>query len=343
MKRTIHILAALAVLASGAGCHEKPHEDALAFPGLPPAAVKVQRVEPQRIVATEEVVGTVQAKIHASIEAKVNARIEELPVAPGSEVTEGEVLAVLDDREIRARLEQAIAQRDQAFRDTERLRHLLSLNAVSRQDFETAESRHRVAVAAVNEAETMLGYTKVTAPFSGVITRKFAEVGDLPAPGKPLLQLEDPSLYRLEADVPEALIGKIELGSKLKVRVSHLEQEFEGQVSEIAPAADRASRTFLVKMDLPNAQGLRSGLFGRVAIPVQEVMALRVPRQAVVKRGQLEFVFVPSDGEAVMRIVKTGRLCGDDVELISGVEAGETVVVEGASQLRDGQPLEVGP
>ena len=109
-----------------------------------------------------------------------------------------------------------------------------------------------MANGAVVEAETLLSYTKVTAPFAGVITRKHADVGDLATPGKPLLDMEDSRALRLEADVPEAIVGKLALGDKLPVRVSALEKELEGVISEIAPAADSGSRTFLVKLDLPN-------------------------------------------------------------------------------------------
>ena len=198
-----------------------------------------------------------------------------------------------------------------------------------------------MAQAALVEAETMQGYTKVTAPFAGVITRKHADVGDLATPGKPLLEMEDSTALRLEADVPEAVVGRLTLGDKLPVRISALETELEGVISEIAPAADSGSRTFLVKLDLTGTSGLRAGQFGRVAMPVGETSALRVPATAMVQRGQMEIVFVVSDGKAQLRIVKTGKRIGGEVELVSGVEAGEKVVIEGTAGLGDGQTVEV--
>jgi len=115
----------------------------------------------------------------------------------------------------------------------------------------------------------------------------------------------------------------------------------EGVVSEIAPATDPGSRTFLVKLDLPVTPSLRAGQFGRVAMPVGGTSALRVPASAVVVRGQMELVFVVSEGKARLRIVRTGKHVGGDVELVSGVEAGETLVIENVSDLVDGQPLQV--
>jgi RND family efflux transporter MFP subunit len=236
-----------------------------------------------------------------------------------------------------------VAVRQQAEADLKRLASLYEQKILSPAEFDSAQARARISTASLAEAETLLGYTKVTAPFSGVITRKYADVGDLATPGKPLLEMEDSTALRLEADVPEAVVGKLKLGDKLPVRISALENGLEGIVSEIAPAADPNSRTFLVKLDLPNVPGLRAGQFGRVAMPVGETSALRVPISAVVQRGQMEIVFVVSDGKAQLRLVKTGKRIGDEVELVSGVSAGEKIVTENAAGLIDGQPLTVKP
>ena len=331
----------LLVVLSSTGC--RPRQEPSGPQHSPPAIVRVQTVESRKHLAGEEVVGTVRAKLRASIESKVSGRIEKMLVAPGQSVKAGELLVQLDAREIQARLDQALALREQSGRDTERLRRLLTQNAVSRQEFETVESRHQVAIASVAEAETMLGYTEVVAPFAGVVTRKLADVGDLASPGRPLLEMDDPTALRLEADVPESLIGRVQLGARLDVRVATEDKPIQAVVSEIAPAADPASRTFNVKLDLPTSAGFRAGQFARVTVPVSEGETLRVPVSALVQRGQLEIVFVADNQQAQMRIVKTGKRGSNEVELMSGVEAGERVVVEGAGQLRDGQPLEVRP
>lgn len=335
--------AALALLALvlSTGC--RPRQEPRNAGHLPPTIVRVQTVESKKHLASEQVVGTVRAKLRASIEAKVSGRIEKLLVAPGQSVKAGELLVQLDSREIQARLDQALTLREQSGRDTERLRRLLTQNAVSRQEFETVESRHRIAAASVTEAETMGGYTKIVAPFAGVVTRKLADVGDLASPGRPLLEMDDPTALRLEADVPESLIGRVQLGASLNVRVAAEDRPIQAVVSEIAPAADPTSRTFNVKLDLPASAGLRPGQFARVSVPVSESETLRVPMSALVQRGQMELVFVVADRQAQMRIVKTGKRIGSEMELVAGMEAGEQVVVEGASLLRDGQPVEVKP
>lgn len=339
MKNRIFITVGLLVLC--ASCGRKSEQ--VQAPVLPAATVRAQVLESKQRVATEEVVGTVRAKLRSVIAAKISGRIERLFVVPGQQVKAGESLADIDAREVQARYDQAVALRQQAESDLKRLTSLFEQKILSQAEFDNAQARARIAVAGVAEAETMLGYTKVTAPFAGVITRKHADVGDLASPGKPLLDMEDSTALRLEADVPEAVIGRLKLGDKLPVRIAALEAELEGVISEIAPAADPNSRTFLVKLDLPTTAGLRAGQFGRVAMPVGETKALRVPRSAVVQRGQMELVFVINDGRAQLRLVKTGKRVGDEIELVSGVEAGEKIVADQATGLLDGQPLTVAP
>jgi RND family efflux transporter MFP subunit len=342
MKKTLLPLAtgfALAAAALLPGCGKKIPE-AVPEQKLPTATVRVQTVESLKRVATEEVIGTVRPKRSASISANVSGAIEQMLVAPGQSVKAGELLVQIDAREIQARLDQAQAVRDQAQKDTERFKTLIQQNAVTQQEFEAVQSRFRIAEATVAEARTMLGYSKIVAPFDALVTAKRADVGDLAAPGKPLLELEDPTALRLEADVPEALLGKIELNDKLAVRVPSANLSLEAVVTEIAPAADPVSRTFRVKLDLPPAAGLRSGQFGRVAVPVAEISALRAPSGAVVVRGQMEIAFVIVNQRAQLRLVKTGKFLDGEVEIVSGLSPGEQLVVAGAAQLLDGQPVE---
>lgn len=327
---------ALAV-ACLAGC--RPATPAPPAAALPAATVRVQTIVRKTRPATEDVIGTVRAKLHAVIEAKVTGRIELLRVVPGQDVAAGELLIQLDAHELQSQLDQAQAVRQQADADLKRYTTLLDQKISSQSEFDTAQSRARVATAAVTEAETMLGYTKITAPFAGVITRKAADVGDLATPGKALLEMEDARALRLEADVPQAVIGNLKLGDTLPVHISDLPDTLTGTISEISPTADPNSRTFLVKLDLPTVTGLRTGQFGRVVMPVGETAALRCPATAIVQRGQMEIAFVAVHGHAELRLIKTGKHTGDEVEVVSGLDAGEKVVVTDVTQLRDGQPL----
>ncbi len=335
MKFSRSLLTLIAALALGA-CHSKKET---APESLPPVAVRTVVVESKERPSSEEVVGTVRAKLRAAIEAKVSARIEALLVAPGQMVKAGDLIAQLDPREIQAKLDQALALREQATRDLARGRELRDKKITTQADFDAVQARASVAEGAAREMETMLGYTKVVAPFDGIVTRKLADVGDLAAPGKSIIEMEDPSALRFEADVPEALIGNIKPSAKLPVQVAEGAAPIEGTVVEVAPVADAASRTFLVKLDLPPTEGARSGQFGRVWVATGESKSIRVPASAVVTRGQMECVFVVVNEHAQLRLVRTGKHAAGEVEILAGLSSGDRVVSGGAASLRDGQPV----
>ena len=330
----------IALLITLSGCHAKKESAAIETPPVP---VRVAVVTNKARTANEEVVGTVRPKLQSVIEAKVSGRIETLAVAPGQKVKAGDLLAQLDAREIQAKLDQARALRDQATRELERARKLFEQKITSQAEFDAVQSRERVAAGAAAEAETARGYTKIVAPFDGVVTRKLADVGDLAAPGKPIVEMEDPDALRFDAGMPEALIGAITIGDRLVVRVSSLTADLQGVVVEMAPAADATSRTYLVKLDLPPTEGLRSGQFGRVIVPTGKNDAVWVPALAVVVRGQMETVFVAVSEHAQLRLVRTGKRTQNEVELLAGISPGENIIIEGAAQLHDGQRITVQP
>jgi RND family efflux transporter MFP subunit len=342
MKSTLPLqLLALAGIAFLTACG-KPHATTPAR-DLPPVSVSTITVAPEAITATEDAVGTVQPKLRAAIAAKVSGTIDAMKVVPGQTVAAGELLVQLDAREIQARFDQARAMREQADNDVTRFKKLRETAVISAKEYDDAVTRQLGARAAETEAKTMLDYVKITAPFAGVITRKLADVGDLAQPGRPLLEMENPRDLRIEADIPEALVAGLKLGDKLRIRVAAAKADLEGTVSEISPSAQTLSRTFLVKLDLPMQDGLRSGQFGRVAVPVTQRDVIAVPASAVTQRGQLEFLHVAANGRAQLRLVKTGRRLGDRVEIISGLDAGEAVILPAEPPLQDGQPVVVKP
>jgi len=338
MKRLPILLVAL--ILTSCGRQEVVRQPAAALPSI---AVKVREAKLEPHVAVEEVVGTVRSKQRAIVEAKVSGRVMEYLATPGATVKAGELLARLEVQEIQAKVDQAKAMLDLAQLDLDRQKQLTANNATTRQEYDSANARVNVATAGVSEAETMMGYARITAPFDGVVTRKLAEVGDLAMPGKPLLEIEAPTSLRFEADLPEAIFDRIEMGATMRVTVASVAKPLEATISEIAPVSDPASRTFLVKLDLPARDGLRTGQFGRVSVPVGKIELLLVPKDAVIKRGQMEIVFVVKDGHAALRLVKTGKVLADRVEILSGLEEGESVVIDTPAKLMDRQPVTIRP
>lgn len=256
----------------------------------------------------------------------------------------------------KAQLEAARAQAVEAEEDFRRIQQLYQDRAATGQQLDraraqkaTAQARERAAKeeveavqaelqrieaqkgeaqAAVAEARVMLSHTIILAPFSGRVTRKLVEVGDMVAPGKPLFILETSSEPELHAVVSESLLPALEVGQRLEVQVDSLDRTLEGSVREITPAADPATRTVMVKVSLPKGQGLISGLFGRIRIPFGTYQALVVPRGAVRQVGQLHLVDVKGpDGHPERRFVSLGNLQGELVEILSGLQEGEEVVL----------------
>jgi len=320
-----------------------PHHETPEAEQLPTATVRTVKVRSGTHVDYQEAVGTVRAKFHASLAAKVSGRIAVMRAVAGQRVASGDVLAELAADEIQAKLDQASAGLEQADNDLRRFQSLLDQEAATQAEFDAVKARQQIAAAAVEEARTMRSYTRVTAPFDGVITRKLAEAGDLATPGLPLIQMENAKELQFEASVPGDLIDKLRVGTQTQVQVSGLGEPINGTVVEMAPSADPVSRTFAVKLDLDSASGARAGQFGRVNIAVERDPSLWIPAAALLQRGQMQIVFVVSDNQAHLRLVRSGRKVGQEIEIVSGLSGGEVITTTGTAALIDGQPIQVQP
>ncbi len=323
-----------------AGC-SSDHPAAKKAEELPPASVTLFTARQSAPVRQVEIMGTVQAADSAEIAARISGTIQELTVSPGSRVKKDDLLVALSAGEISAKLLQAQAQREQVERNLTREQNLLTKNATTPATVKTLEESMRIAEAAYNEARTMLSYTKIKAPFDGVITRKMANVGDLATPGKPLVRLDDESRLQIIAAIPETLVLGISIGDTLPVYIPAAELSLSGEVTEIAPSADPLSRTAPVKITVNSDKKLRSGQFARVSLPGSRGTALMVPGAAVQSYGQMDKVFVVRDDKARMQLVRTGLRFKDQVEIVSGINDGDQVVVDGFKELQDGQPVKV--
>jgi RND family efflux transporter MFP subunit len=266
----------------------------------------------------------------------------ELPFKEGDSVGNGQRVARVDDRDIRARLEQARSQVagaqsefSRATSDFERFRRLREQEAVPQQQFESVQASYRAAEArlkgaqeGLREAEVNIGYTVITSPVTGYVVEKHMNVGDMASPGRPILTIQEAGALRLEAAVREGLAGTIQLGDLLRVRIDALSLGLTGSVEEKVPVADPMTRSFLVKVLLPQQPGLRSGMFGRLFIPTGSVTPLTVSQKAIQKLGAVELVWVVFEqNRPERRYVRTGRLYEDRVEILSGLKEGERVVL----------------
>lgn len=290
--------------------------------------------------ATQPVAGTIRPFERATISAKVTGTVATAELAVGRSVAAGEILVTLSASELDARVAQAQAALDQARRESEREIALEVKGASTADAVRAADDRQREARASLQEAEAMLGYTRVAAPFAGVITRDIVKPGDLATPGSALFEIEGVDRLRAEVQVPESLPLPA-LGAILAVLIGP--DPLPGKLVELSPAADPLSRTRLAKLDLPAATAARSGQFVRVLWPIGNRSALLVPVTAVQVFGQIERVFVVRDGVAHLRIIKTGAHEATWVQVSAGLDAGETVILTPSIILRDGSLVEIQP
>ncbi len=313
-------------------------------PNLALQEVQVAQVRLLEVSTDYEVMGTVAAVERATIAARVGGVIKDLPVELGKMVQSGDVLAEISADEIAARLNQSQTRMEQVRRNLDREKRLLEKDAATRSGVKDLEEALRMAESAYQEARTIAGYTTVTAPFDGLVAQKFVHEGDLASPGVPLLVLENNRMLQILADVPEGFVLLMDRGDKLPVFVPAADFAGTGTVAEIAPMADPLSRTAMVKISIEAQPNMRPGQFARVSLPGEPVdSSLFVPEAALLSFGQMEKVFVEKNGKAFLRLVRSGAHSDGFVEIVSGLNPGEVVVVANGGLLADGQPVRVIP
>lgn len=359
MKLTSTVTAALiltALTTALVGCSSE-RETVNAAPEIV-SSVSVISAQAGTVPDMVEAVGTIRAAETSQLAAQMIGNIVEMRVREGDRVKRGQVLAVIDDAQPRAALDRATAadlgaqeaitasESDFALADStfKRYQTLYEKKSVSPQEFDEVKARYQAAQArreiagaeqaqakaALQQARTSLAYTHMVAPFDGLVTEKKADVGTLASPGMPIFTLEDLRRYRLEATVNETDLRYVHQGQQVSVSVDALgDRQLKGKVVEIVPAADAASRSFLVKVELPSDPALRSGLFGRVQFARGERTVLLIPQDSVVERGQLQGIYVVDQNRiAALRYITLGKPSAGQVEVLAGLQAGEMLVAD---------------
>ena len=335
------ILIAVLLLA---GCGSKEEPVAPAISAAPQKAIQaaVVEVKSTSVPILVEVTGQVAPIFQATLSSRIQGTIDRLLVREGTHVSKGQLLIQLDSRDLQADLARANAEVENAKAHLDRMNQLYAQDAVSKQEMENATRAFRVAEANRKAVEAQLSYTAVKAPIGGVITEKKVEAGELASPGQPLLKMEDPWRLRLEATVAEGDLTSVARGDKIPVVIDALGgQSITSIVSQILPAGDPQTHTFMVKVDLPKTVGLKAGMFGRFQLNKGLTQTILVPSTAVLERGELtSLIVVGEDRIARLRWVKPGRRFEKDVEILSGINIGERVLADGHQGV-DGAAVQV--
>ncbi len=367
--QAVLFLTILSLVASGglSGCSNERHPQAAARE--PVSNISVIVAQKTTVPDWLEAMGTVRAAQTSQVASQMMGNILEIRAHEGDRVGSGQIVAAIDDSQPRAAVEQAtaavtaaekeVSAADSSFALAEatlkRYQQLYEKKSLSPQEFDEIKARYQSAEArrdmaraglaqanaALTQARTALGYTRIRAPFAGVVTEKKADAGTLASPGTPLFTIEDTRSYRLEAAVDESDIRLVRVGQSVPVLLDALANtELSGKVVQIVPAADPASRSFLVKIELRADARLRSGLFGRAHFSRGERSALLIPRAAILERGQLQGVYViVANGIAGLRYVTLGKTAGQQVEVLSGLQEGEKLVAAPGSREWSGKQI----
>ncbi len=312
------------------------HEPGFALP----AQAKTVTVEKKAFSRQIDVTGTVFSEETIHIAARIKAHVEKVHAGAGSKVSEGDLLVSLDDRDIRQQLSSADADLDQTQTEYHRTKRLFDSGAATHRDYTAAQSTYRRALARKEELTVMLGFTEMRAPIDGVVTDREIEAGDLAVPGQVLMTMYNPKSMRLEVPVPVRLSDRINVGDSVPVTIEYPACRCYGDVVEIVSKIDSASRTRTVKVSLPvEEKGILPGTFGRIWIKAFPEEGIFVPETAVYTIGQLEMVQCVADDRVTRRLVRTGAVQGEFVEILSGLDHGETILVHPALSTPNGRNM----
>lgn len=309
-------------------------------PPSPPPGAETALVELAVLRGVREVSGFVEPIDPVTLSARVMASVRSVGAREGDDVAAGTQLLELDDRDAAARLaqaraaEEAAGARELAARLAyERAERLLRADALTPAEWEAARAARDEAAAelarareAAAEAETALSWFQIDAPADLRVLERRVDPGSLAAPGAPLLVLYRPAALRFAAAVPEDLGRSLEVGAEVELALDGLRAR-PARVTRVLPGADPRSGTVTVHLAPETASDLRPGLLGRIAVPAEERQVLLVPAAAVRRVGQIELVEVVRDGRVRTATVRTGKPSGARVEVLSGLSAGDEVVL----------------
>ncbi|MFC1836664.1 efflux RND transporter periplasmic adaptor subunit [Thermodesulfobacteriota bacterium] len=348
MKRTLLLaiffmggLVLVLVWAMG-GFHSKVPAGRTEPPAEETQARKIFKVRTDTGVEAVTVTGTVVSKETAHVSARARGDVVEISADAGDAVKEDQVLLRIDSDELAERVAQAKAalagaQADliKAKNDYDRFKVLYEKESIAKKQFDDAVAAHEMAKAAerraeavLEEATTMLSYGEVTSPFAGVVAQRFVNVGDHVTAGKPLFTIYMPGTAELVASAGEQYAPYLKTGTPVELRIKSLGLEQKSTIREVVPQRDAKSRTITIKAPLEPAPNLGPGLYGTLTFAAASGKRIMIPAKAVKSVGQLETVLVKVNGAVKDRYVKTGRRTDDKIEVLSGLNPGDEVVVE---------------
>ena len=271
---------------------------------------------------------TVEAVRQATVAAEISGRVVELRADAGQRVKQGELLMRLDAREVAGSDASAQASLAQARAAYERSKNLHMQKFISQAALDQAEAAWKAAQGMAGASGASLSHAAVTAPIAGVIAQRHVELGELAAPGRPLVTVFDPKSLRVIATVPQYKLAEVKKAGKARVEFPDTGLWVEASRVEVLPTVDARSHTATARIYLPDNQpGVVPGMFARVHFTIGQARKLTVPAAAILRRGEVIGVYVLDDkGGARLRQVRLGEpVAGGDLEILAGINPGERI------------------
>lgn len=351
-KLLLTFLAPLALSALLSACGKAP--EAQPQPAPKSWDLAVVKVATAGLPIDYTTVGSVVSDQRIEVTSRMSGYIHELLVREGDRVRRGQIIARLDGADVEGAIRQSragVGAASSALADAqidfERFQRLYERASVSENEWRKVRLKRDAARESLNQAQAaqdtanaQRAYVDIRSPDDGVVVARLKQAGDLAAPGAPMLTLEVGRALLFETSVSEAHVAAIAVGSRARVKIDALTQVFEGTVSRVVPSGDPVTRSYLVKVALPETAGLMPGMFGRASFAVGDSPSLLVPAQALVERGGLRGVFLVDEaGLARFRWLRTGREWPDRIEVTAGLAAGERIVAAVDPGLREGDRI----
>ena len=304
--------------------------------------------------------GKIQAVNSANLSTRMMGFVDKIYVNVGDKVAKDQMLISINNADLQAKLAQvnasiteATAAYKNAEKDYKRFQNLFAENSASQKEmddmtahFEMAKARLEAANQMKNEVNAQFAYVNIRAPFSGVVTSRFIEVGDMANPGMPLISVEAPGNFEVLSLVPESDISQVKDNAKVEVDIKAINETVSGSVSEVSTSAKNTGGQYLVKVSLDKTEAsILSGMYVTVKFPVERKVKSQVvliPNSAIVENGQLTGVYVVGDNNtALLRWLRLGRKFGNEVEVLSGLNSEETYIISAEGRLYNGAKISV--
>ena len=287
--------------------------------------------------------GSLLAAEQVDIYPEMSARITQLNIREGQPVTEGALLVKLFDADLRAQLQKLQAQADNARRTEYRNKQLLARGGISQQEYDIVTTNLRSSLADIDLVRANLQRTEIRAPFSGVIGLRNVSAGAVVSPSTLIARLQQTTSLKLDFSIPEKYGQSVRNGSPISFSVDGSREPSQGVVYAIEPGVDEQTRNLRIRARINNTTAkFRPGTFARVTLTIQNEQSLVVPTQAVIPQTRTNQVILVKNGKAVFKDVKTGLRTAGSIQILSGVQAGDTVATTGLLFLKPDAPVKVG-